>query len=115
MTGMEICRAQTLSAPNCTMMIGDPVFARRGPAEPEFRGRVVSRAFGRHVYDVETADGEVICDLTLVWLDEEALAIRQAAEALDAPKKPVFPPSQSRSRTQPENGPFARGSFGKSL
>ncbi len=83
MTGMEIYRAEMLSAPNCTMMLGDPVFARRHPGDHEFRGRVVGRTFGRPVYDVETADGERIKGLTLVRLDEEALAVRRAAQALD--------------------------------
>ncbi len=84
MNGMEITRAETLSAPNCTMMLGDPVFARRHPGDHEFRGRVVGRTFGRHTYDVETADGELIKGLTLVRLDEEALAGERAAQWMEA-------------------------------
>jgi len=83
MSGMDIYRAQTLSAPNCTMMIGDPVFARHSPTDREFRGRVVARTIGLQSYDVETGDGERINGLTLVRLDEEALATQRAAMALD--------------------------------
>lgn len=83
MSGMDVYRAQTLSAPNCTMEIGDPVFARRGPTDREFSGRVVARTFGRAIYDVEAADGERVKGLTLVRLDEEALAAQRAALALD--------------------------------
>ena len=82
MTTDDIIRARTLSAPNCTMEIGDPVFARTHPLAPEFRGRVVGRVIGRPVYDVEAADGELFAGLTLVRLDEEALAARRAARAL---------------------------------
>ena len=83
MSGMDIYRARTLSAPNCTMEIGDPVFARTHRLAPEFRGRVVGRLIGRPIYDVEAADGELFAGLTLVRLDEEALAAQRAALALD--------------------------------
>ncbi len=76
---MQHVREEMLSAPNCTMMIGDPVICRRGPLDHEFRARVVGRTIGRAVYDVETADGEFIPGLTHVRLDEEALsAMREA-------------------------------------
>ncbi|WP_457650849.1 hypothetical protein [Profundibacter sp.] len=79
----ENLRAQTLSAPNYMMMIGDPVFARRGPLDHEFRARVVGRTIGRAIYDVETADGELVQGVSLVRLDEEALAVQQTALSLE--------------------------------
>lgn len=82
MNASETVRAGTLSAPNCTMMIGDPVFARRGPLDHEFRARVVGRTIGKGVYDVETADGELVHGLTLIRLDEEALAVQRMARTL---------------------------------
>ena len=80
--GMRHLREETLSAPNCTMMIGDPVICRRGPLDHEFRGRVVGRTIGRHVYDVETADGERLSGITIIRLDEEAMAIARKAEGI---------------------------------
>jgi len=65
------------------VMLGDPVIARRGPMDHEFHGRVVGRLIGRPVYDVATADGEVIKGLTLVRLDEDALAAQRAVLALE--------------------------------
>ncbi len=66
-----------------TINLGAPVIAQRGPGEPEFRARVVARTFGRQRFDVETADGEVLCGLTQVRPDDEAQAIGRAARALD--------------------------------
>jgi len=71
------------SARSCTIGLGAPVIARREPGEPEFRARVLARTFGRRSFDVETADGEVLEDLTLVRLDDEAQAIGRVARALD--------------------------------
>jgi len=82
MSGTEAIRAQTLSAPNCTFMLGDPVICRRGPLDHEFHARVVGRSIGRADYDVETADGDLICGLTILRLDEDALHLKRAAEAL---------------------------------
>ena len=80
-TGMNdtnICNARS-----CTINLGAPVIARRGPTEPEFRARVVARTFGRRRFDVETADGEVLQGLTLVRPDDEAQAIGRVARVLD--------------------------------
>jgi len=82
MTATETIRAQTLSAPGCTFRLGDPVICRRGPLDHEFTARVVGRSIGRAVYDVETADGELICGLTILRLDEDALALSRPVEAL---------------------------------
>jgi hypothetical protein len=81
MSGTEAIRAQTLSAPNCTFMLGDPVVCRRGPLDHEFHARVVGRTIGRPIYDGETADGELICGLTILRLDEDALRLSRAAGA----------------------------------
>ncbi len=57
-------RAQTLSAPSMTFLVGDPVFFRRDARSPEERGRVVgalgarSRTTGKMPYDIETGDGD---------------------------------------------------------
>lgn len=82
MSGTEAIRAQTLSAPNCTFLLGDPVICRRGVLDHEFRARVVGRSIGRAIYDVETADGNRLFGLTNVRLDEEALHLANAVEAL---------------------------------
>ncbi len=82
MSHIDNIRAKTLSAPNCTFEIGDPVICRRGPLDPEFKARVVSRSFGRICYDVETADGELLVNITHIRLDEEALRLQRAAEGL---------------------------------
>jgi len=66
------------------LTLGDPVLARRHPGDHEFRARVVGRSIGRHIYDVETADGARLQGLTLVRLDAEAIAAQRAALALDA-------------------------------
>ena len=66
------------STRSCTIGLGAPVIAQRGPGEPEFRARVVARTFCRQFFDVETADGEA-----LVRPDDEAQAIERAARALD--------------------------------
>jgi len=71
------------SARSCTIGLGAPVIARRGPGEPEFCARVLARTFGRQRFDVETADGEVLEGLTLVRPDDEAQAIGRVARALD--------------------------------
>jgi len=81
-TGSEAIRARTLSAPNCTFMLGDPVICRRGPLDHEIHARVVGRSIGRAVYDVETGDGDLICGLTFLRLDEDALHLSRAVEAL---------------------------------
>ncbi len=71
------------STRSCTIGLGAPVIAQRGPGEPEFRARVVARTFCRQFFDVETADGEALEGLTLVRPDDEAQAIERAARALD--------------------------------
>ena len=99
---------QSSSAPDGIIGLGAPVLVRRAPNEPEFHARVVARTFGLPLFDVETADGEVIKGLTLVRLDETALAIRRAIDALDSDQRPVFIRNCHTSRKQPENTPFAR-------
>ncbi len=75
-------RAQTLSAPSCSFFIGDRVFCRRNLYDHEFPARVVGRYFGSAVYDVETADGATIKNITIIRLDEDAQRVAMAAEAL---------------------------------
>jgi len=99
---------RTPSASDGTIGLGAPVLVRRGPGEPEFHARVVARTFGPQIFDVEAADGEVIRGLTLVRLDENALAIRRAIDALDSNQRPVFIRNCRTSRKQPENTPLAR-------
>ncbi len=95
------------SAPDGQINIGTPVLARRGLGEPEFHARVVWRANGVPLFDVETADGEVVRGMTLVQLDENAMAIRRAINALDCDQRPVFARNGGTSRKQPENVPHA--------
>ena len=95
------------SAPDGHINIGTPVIARRGPGEPEFHARVVWRAIGVSLFDVETADGEVIRGMTRVRLDENALAIRRAIYALDCDQLPGFARNGGTSRKQTENAPHA--------
>ena len=96
------------SAPDGPIGLGAPVLVRRGPGEPEFHARVVARTIGLQIFDVEAADGEVIQGLTLVRLDENALAIRRAIDALDSDQRPVFIRNARTSRKQSENTPLAR-------
>lgn len=77
-------------APGGQIGIGAPVLVRRAPGEPEFHARVVGRTIGLPLFDVETADGEVIRCLTQVRLDNNALAIRRAIDALDGGQGLVF-------------------------
>ena len=79
-------RAQTLSAPNMTFWLGDPVFFRRSPAHHEECGRVVgaprarSLTASRYSYDIETADGERVAGVTILRADEEAMRLAAMVE-----------------------------------
>ncbi len=82
MSAINHIRARTLSAPNCSFRIGDRVYCRRSFCGVEFPARVVGRSLVRHIYDVETADGEQIRAIAFIRLDEDAQRLVMAAAAL---------------------------------
>ncbi len=76
-------RAATLSAPSCTFFPGDPVLIRRHPGAHEEHARVLGRTYeARPRYDVETADGDRLTEVTIIRLDEEAARLQRIAEGV---------------------------------
>ncbi len=81
MNTIDQIRAETLSAPNCTLWLNDPVIFRRHPGAHEEYGRVVGRTVGADVYDIETT-GERVQNMTIVRLDEGASHMQRVAEGV---------------------------------
>ncbi|RMD92584.1 MAG: hypothetical protein D6811_06640 [Alphaproteobacteria bacterium] len=92
MTPIERIRAETLSAPNMTFVLGDPVIFRRWPGAHEERGRVVGRTLGpKPRYDIETGDGRLVANVTIARFDEETADELRRAALLDEGIVPFRP------------------------